>query len=79
MAKPKKTSKGRPKTTFGSYSGKSRPVTGFFFLVIGVLLLISLIIFDLDQSSFKKVPFGPPNALDDGSGNFVVGVFGEYI
>ena len=79
MAKRKKTPKGTSKTTLGSYSGKSRPVTGFLFLVVGVLLLISLIVFDLDQSSFKKVPFGPPEIAADGSSNFVVGVFGEHI
>ena len=79
MAKPKKKAKGTRKAQLGSYSGKSRPVSGFFFLVIGVLLLISLIVFDLDQSSFKKVPFGPAADAVDGSSNFVVGVFGEYI
>ena len=79
MANSKKKAKAVRKTTLGSYSGKSRPVAGSFFLVIGVLLFISLVIFDLDQSSFKKVPFGPPSTVTDGSSEFVVGVFGEYI
>jgi DNA segregation ATPase FtsK/SpoIIIE, S-DNA-T family len=78
MAPPKKQTTGTIKTSLGSYSGKSRPITGFFFLVIGVLLLISLLIFDLDNSSFKKVPFGLPPA-QNASNEFVVGVFGEYI
>lgn len=79
MAPPNKTIKGTQKTTLGSYSGKSRPVIGFFFLVIGILLLLSLIIFDLDKSSFKKVPFDLPVGSRNGSSDFVVGVFGEYI
>ncbi|MDA0348009.1 MAG: DNA translocase FtsK [Verrucomicrobia bacterium] len=78
MAPPKKQTKGTSKTTLGSYSGKSRPITGFFFLVIGTLMLISLIIFDLDNSSFKEVPFGLPPS-ENASSEFVVGVFGEYI
>ncbi len=79
MAPPKKKTKGTQQTTLGSYSGKSRPVIGFFFLVIGILLLLSLIIFDLDKSSFKKVPFDLPSGSSSGSSDFVVGVFGEYI
>ena len=78
MAPPKKKTKGTSKTTLGSYSGKSRPVTGFFFLVIGTLMLISLLIFDLDNSSFKKVDFGMPPSGNAPS-EFIVGVFGEYI
>tara|TARA_Y100000588_G_C14272262_1_gene932804 strand:- start:1093 stop:3648 length:2556 start_codon:yes stop_codon:yes gene_type:complete len=79
MAKRKKTPKGTSKNPLGSYSGKSRLGSGFLFLVVGVLLLISLILFDLDQSSFKKVPFGPADPVRDSSSEFVVGVFGEYI
>lgn len=71
--------KGTSKKTLSFYSGKPRPVIGFLFLMIGMLLLISLIVFDLDQSSFKKVPYGPPNLITDSSSEFVVGIFGEYI
>jgi len=78
MAPPKKKTKGTSKTPLASYSGKSRPITGFFFIVIGILLLISLLIFDLDNSSFKKLPFGLPPA-ENASSEFAVGVFGKYI
>jgi len=79
MAKPKKKATATKKTSLDSYSGKSRPVTGFFFLVMGVLLLISLVIFDLDQSNFKMVGFESSSPAKGGSNEFVVGVFGEYI
>ena len=75
----KKATKATQKKTLGSYSGKSHPVLGFTFLVLAILFLISLIAFDLDQSSFKRVDFGPANSVEDGSNEFAVGIFGETI
>jgi len=72
---PKKTAKKRPQpkqqtTTFGPYRGKSKPLTGTLFLVLGIISLISLILFDFPQSSFAK---------DNMENIFVVGKIGEYI
>ncbi|MCB1122058.1 MAG: DNA translocase FtsK 4TM domain-containing protein, partial [Verrucomicrobiae bacterium] len=80
MANTKKKVKAAPQSaTLASYSGKSRPVVGSFFLVIGVLLLVSLLAFDLDHSRFKSVGFEPVSQTDAGSQQFAVGVFGEYV
>ena len=80
MANSKKqATKAAQKKTLGSYSGKSRPVIGFIFLVIGILFVISLFAFDLDHSSYKRVDFGPTNAVADGGQNFAVGVVGEKV
>lgn len=75
----KKATKATQKKTLGSYTGKSRPVIGFIFLVIGILFLISLFAFDLDHSSYKRVDFGPTNSVVDGGQEFAVGVVGEKI
>ncbi len=71
MAKTKKAPEPEPKATFGSYRGKPRPFSAIFFLVLGTLLLLSLIIFDLDQSPFKTSE-GP-------LGDSLFGKFGEYV
>ncbi len=71
MAKTKKPPEPAPKATFGSYGGKPRPFSALFFLVLGTLLLLSLIIFDLDQSPFKT---------SEGTvGDSLFGKFGEYV
>jgi len=70
---PKKTAKKRPqkpKTTFGPYRGKSKPLTGTLFLVLGIISLISLVLFDFPSSSFHQ---------DNPENLFVVGKIGESI
>ena len=71
MAKSKSPPQGTPKASFGSYGGKQRPFTALFFLVMGTLLTLSFIIFDLDQSPFKTSE-GP---LVDS----LLGKFGVYV
>ena len=71
MAKSKSPPQGTPKASFGSYGGKPRPFTALFFLVMGTLLTLSFIIFDIDQSPFKTSD-GP---LVDS----LLGKFGIYV
>ena len=71
MAKTKNPPEPEPKATFGSYQGKLRPFSALFFLVLGTLLLLSLIFFDLDQSPFKT---------SEGTvGDSFFGKFGELV
>ncbi len=71
MAKTKKSPEPAPKATFGSYQGTPRPFSALFFLVLGTLLLLSLIFFDLDQSPFKT--------SEGSAGESFFGKFGEQV
>ncbi|MBC9868481.1 MAG: hypothetical protein F7O42_11500, partial [Opitutae bacterium] len=71
MEKTQKNPEPAPKATFGSYQGTSRPFSALFFLVLGTLLLLSLIFFDLDQSPFKT--------SEGSAGESFLGKFGEQV
>ncbi len=77
MAKTKSASERAPKAAFGTYGGKPRPFSALFFLVVGTLLLLSFIVFDLDQNPIKGVEHGP--GPEENGGAPLVGKFGEYI
>ena len=77
MAKTKSASERAPKAALGSYGGKPRPFSALIFLVVGTLLLLSFIVFDLDQNPIKGVEHGP--GTEENGGVPLVGKFGEYI
>ena len=77
MAKTQSASERAPNAAFGSYGGKPRPFSALFFLVVGALLLLSFIVFDLDQNPIKGVEHGP--GPEESGGAPLVGKFGEYI